>query len=219
MYPSGQGFINNVDCFNFDTLRWERKANAPDPGPSQVRIGSKAVYDPVSRRVFLQTGLTGSISSYDPASDSWQMHDSSSWTEYHMTAAIDPVRRVMVIIGEGRQYVLDLTSPSSGLSSLGATGATGIINNQAPGLVYDPVSDRFVAWHGGTNVYVLNMDTRVWTLVTPAASNTVVPGRGASVGTYGRFKYVPSKNVFVAVSRENENVFLYRLPNREQKGK
>ena len=32
-------------------------------------------------------------------------------------------------------------------------------------------------------------------------------------GTYGRFRYVPSLNVFVVVSGVDENVFVYRLDN------
>jgi hypothetical protein len=39
----------------------------------------------------------------------------------------------------------------------------------------------------------------------------VIPTSGASAGTYGRFRYVPSKNVFVVVNDIDEDVYIYRL--------
>jgi len=51
----------------------------------------------------------------------------------------------------------------------------------------------------------------VWTKVTPAVGNTVTPTGSAANGTYGRFRYVPSKDVFILVNSVDENVFVYRL--------
>lgn len=211
-YPSSSTSIPNVDCFNFGNLQWERKANAPS-GSTFTRIGSKAVYDPVDNRVYLQTGLGGDFSSYNPATNTWQIHDSSSFMEYETTAAIDPTRRVMVAIGRGGQFILNLNNPASGFSNLSSSGDNGIIGVDAPGLAYDPISDQFVAWHGGTDVYTLknNGSSWVWTRVRPAGTNTVVPTPAAIVGTYGRFRYIPSRNVFLAVNDVNENVYVYKV--------
>jgi hypothetical protein len=39
----------------------------------------------------------------------------------------------------------------------------------------------------------------------------VTPTSKEPNGTYGRFRYIPSKNVFIAVNRTSENVYFYRL--------
>jgi outer membrane protein assembly factor BamB len=71
------------------------------------------------------------------------------------------------------------------------------------------VSDRIVAWNGGGDVYTLNMDTMVWT--RHVASGTVIPTSQSGTGTYGRFQYIPSKNVFLGVNSIDENVYFYKL--------
>ena len=38
------------------------------------------------------------------------------------------------------------------------------------------------------------------------------PGPQTTLGTYGRWRYVPSKNVFIVVTSVDKNVFVYRLP-------
>src|SRR3989344_6043229 len=96
--------------------------------------------------------------------------------------------------------------------NMAASGANEIQGVGAPGLAYDPVSDRIVAWNGGGNVYVLNMDTLVWERRAPASSNTVTPPQiTAAGGTFGRFQYMPSKNAFIAVNATTENVYVYKL--------
>jgi hypothetical protein len=208
-YSSGQTGTNNTDCFNFDTLRWERKASVPSNGG--YIIGAKAVFDPVSQKVYHQTGLGGAFSSYDPATNTWQVQNAYSYMDYYLTAAIDPVRRKMIAVGVNQQVMWDLKNPTAGYTTLSTSGDTTITSAQSPGVVYDPVSDKFVAWSGGANVYTLNMDTRVWTRVAPASTNTVIPTAANNTGTYGRFRYIPSKNAFIVVNSIDENVFIYKL--------
>jgi hypothetical protein len=208
-YSDGQHGTNNTDCFNFDAKQWERKAAIPSTGTTT--IGSKAAYDPVSGRVYLQTGLGGTFSSYDPGTNTWTTLVSSSFMDYYLTAAIDPVRRKMVAVGIGQLRVLDLNNPSAGWSDLSTSGDMTIVNAQAPGFVYDPVSDRFVGWSGGASVYTLNMDTRIWSKLPLAAGNSTTPTAAAGDGTYGRFRYIPSKNAFIVVNSIDEDVFFYKL--------
>jgi hypothetical protein len=137
---------------------------------------------------------------------------------YQWTGAIDSKRRKFVAIGGGEVYSWDIgASGSLTARVLNTTGATEIISSgnfadgRPPGFVYDPVTDTFVAWNGGANVYTLNMDSLKWTKVTPASTNTVVPTAGDANGTFGRFRYSPKKNIFVVVSNVDQNVYLYKL--------
>jgi len=37
-----------------------------------------------------------------------------------------------------------------------------------------------------------------------------MPTAAEDRGTFGRFRYVPSRDVFIVVNRTNENVYIYR---------
>jgi hypothetical protein len=45
----------------------------------------------------------------------------------------------------------------------------------------------------------------------PAPTNTITPTAPNQNGTYGRFRYVPSKNVFIVVNSVDENVYFYKF--------
>ncbi|MCX7745338.1 MAG: right-handed parallel beta-helix repeat-containing protein [Clostridia bacterium] len=216
MWPSGQG-ARNLDAFNFDTQKWEHKASLPNGG-------GFTAYDPVTGHVFSHSYANGGyLSEYDPVNDIWTPRGniySEGWMSFY-TAAIDPVNRKMVAVGNqelnpGEILVWDLSKSGNLTSSrLKTTGATEIDRTTCPGFDYDPVSKKLVAWSGGTDVYTLDMKTLVWTKITPPSSNTVIPSKSQEYGTYGRFRYIPSKNAFIAVNAINENVYVYKLPNTQ----
>jgi hypothetical protein len=86
-----------------------------------------------------------------------------------------------------------------------------MVSTNCPGLAYDSVVGKFVAWSGGTDVFVFDLANKSWTKVTPASSNKVIPTPAQNNGTFGRFRYIKSRNLFIAVNRTNENVFFYKL--------
>jgi hypothetical protein len=172
-----------------------------------------SAYDPVTGHIFANGPASyNSLMEYDPTSNAWTQRGSNS-VSYGMVAAIDSKRRRMVAIGNGIAYMFPLTqSGTITRQTLNTTGATEIQSGaDYPGFEYDPVSDRFVAWNGGPSVYTLNMDTLVWTKVAPATTNSVIPTNPPPAGTFGRFRYVPSKNVFIVVNDIDQNVFIYKL--------
>jgi hypothetical protein len=210
LYSDSSG-SSNTDCFDFDALRWERKAVIPSTGDT---FGSKAVYDPISGKVYLQTGFGGTFSSYDPTANKWTTLISNSSMDYYLVGAVDPVRRKLVMAGSGQLRVLDLLNPGAGFSTVSSSGDMTVVNAQAPGFVYDPVSDRFIGWNGGADVFSLNMDTMVWSRISPASGNSTVPTAPNDSGTYGRFRYIPSKNAFIVVNSVDEDVFIYKLSSQ-----
>jgi hypothetical protein len=56
---------------------------------------------------------------------------------------------------------------------------------------------------------VLDLQSSNWTVVTGTGDD---PGPPASNGTFGRFRYSPSRNVFVVVSGTQRNVSLWKPP-------
>jgi hypothetical protein len=210
MYPAALPPVGNVDCLNFESRLWERKANAIVYG-----IGAFSAYDPVTGRVWVHGAGGSYLASFDPRKNQWYPHGRLAIEErgifFEPTAEIDPVRRKMVAIGDGTVLVWDLAQ--SGMiraKELVTTGDTGILFSKSPGLAYDPVIKKFVAWSGGGDVFELDLDEARWSKHSPGPGNKVVPGPPTKRGTFGRFRYVPSKNVYVVVSDINENVFIYR---------
>ena len=94
-----------------------------------------------------------------------------------------------------------------------ATASTGdqtIVNSGDPTLSYDNVSGKLLGWAGGSDVYALDLSTHNWEKVAAAAGNPVTPTDPTAAGVFGRWRYVPAKNVFVVVNAINENVFVYK---------
>jgi hypothetical protein len=214
-YPSGLGDNStpNVDCLNFDTRQWERRADALTWG-----LGAVSEYDPVTGHVWMH-GVAGGgfLAEFDYQLNRWIAHGreriEDAWLDYMMTAAIDPVKRKFVAVGAGNVYVWDLSSSSTiRATQVSTTGGAAVVNADSPGLAYDPMIRKIVAWSGGADVYALDLDARRWTRIRPAASNKHVPPAAEERGTFGRFRYIASKNVYIVVNRVHENVFIYKLP-------
>ncbi len=212
-YQSGQTGTQHVDAFNFGSGTWETQKFA-DTLANNL-IGSITAVDSKTGHVWQHGGLSSWLIEFDPAANTWTAHG-DQWTgtylDYYKTADIDPKRRKLVAVGNGEVWSWDIAATGSITGvKLTTTGATGILGSNSPGFVYDPSVDKFVAWKGGADVYTLDMDTLVWTQMTPAATNTVTPTGPNSNGTFGRFRYSPSKNAFVAVNAVDQDVYLYKL--------
>ena len=135
-----------------------------------------------------------------------RVSSASAYVDYRLTCAIDTRRRKFVLIGAGVQLV-DLNTGA--LTTMATSNAPPFVGTtQSPGLAYDPVADRIVAWHGGGNVYALNMDTGVWTQVASGPGPT---SSAPNQGTFGRWGYVPAYRVFVMLNSIDENAWVFRL--------
>ncbi len=208
------GFDDNLTfIFDFQSSKWIKETN-PTPNPS---IGAIAIYDKVADKVWMHNAGKGTfMSEFNPKKREWTNRgtmwtESDGWIGYYWSGAIDPIRRKLIAIGNGNLYLWDLSKKGDIANTKPiTTGATEVLSMKSPGFQYDPVSDQFIAWNGGANIYTLDIDTMKWTKVPPAPSNTVIPTSAAEMGTFGRFRYVPSRNVFITVNRVNENVYIYR---------
>jgi hypothetical protein len=178
-------------------------------------IGSISAHDSLTGKLWHHGCLSheGSLVAYDHITDTWSGPYGQHYVEYYATAAIDPARHIMVATGGSKNdkvLVWDLNHPGSPKEPR-TTGPRTLESAQAPGFVYDPAIGKFVGWAGGPSVYVLDPASWEWRRIDPASDNAVVPSAPNESGTYGRFRYIPSKNAFILVNRTDENVYLYRL--------
>jgi hypothetical protein len=194
--------------FDFVALKWTRTSD------SQFNTIPYAAYDPVTKSVF--THRYARFYEHDVVADTWVVRGSyGPGISGNFTSVIDPITRKFILIGSGVFAWYDMTQAGNWeLTFVPTTGDTAPNSGNSPGLAYDPTTQRVIAWIGGTDVYSLNTTTRVWKKLPAAASNMADPGLPTHTGTNGRFRYIPSKNLFIVVNSVTSNVFLYKLaPN------
>jgi uncharacterized membrane protein YgcG len=208
-YQSGQTGTNHVDCYDFDAMKWETQRFA-DVGGNH--IGAISAVDPVTRHLWYHAAFSANLMELDPDKNQWTQRGGSYYLDYYKTAEIDPKRKRFVAIGKGDVMSWDIGAAGTiAPTKLTTTGATDIVAAPSPGLAYDSASDRLVAWKGGADVYSLNLDTLVWTQLPPAPTNAVTPTAPNGNGTFGRFRYMPSKNAFILVNSADGSVYVYKL--------
>jgi len=225
LFTSGGSTWKTGDC-NGGTWLFDFGAATPVEGwqnIAQDKAGCAQVsaYDSLTGHVLYTSGT--SIVSFNPdnLTDPWTTLYNGVDFSFYYTAALDPERRKYVVVG-GNDFgktgqTLSFSLPdnfSEGTVTGGqlvTTGANEIEKSDGIGLEYDLVSDRFVGWNGSEQLYTLNMDTATWARHAAAATNLVIPSSPEKNGTWGRFRYIPSKNAFVVVNRIDGNVFFYKL--------
>jgi hypothetical protein len=213
LFQSGIG-DNHSYKFDFDTLEWETVVDLiPMRG-----IGSFSAWDTVTETFWQHsTGGASYMMQFDPATDTWTARgdinsEKQTFIPGGSTAVIDPVRRKFISVGSDVVRVWDISVAGflEKHTILSTTGDTEITSVKYPGLDYDSDTGQIVAWGGGADIYVLDIDAAIWTKVPPAIENTVTPTSAETNGTYGRFRYMPALKAFIVVNRTNENVFIYK---------
>ena len=199
-------FGTDTWTYSFISNSWRQRIHSganPTANP-----GAVASYDPVTKRVFVQDRRR--LFAFDSAANSYTALSGDNCCDirnYSQTSVIDPVRRKMVVLGQGDAYIYDLTGANGyQQQNLITTGGSAVINQDYPGLAYDPVTDRIVAWVGGNVVYSLNLDTRVWTSVSNASGPAAVFN-----GTFKRWAYSAASGVFVVLNDVDANASVFRL--------
>jgi hypothetical protein len=151
--------------------------------------------------------------SYDPVADTWTTRSTSFGMDDNKNAVVDPVRKKYFLhtnASGATLYWYDVSSPTATsltIQSAQTTGCSGFIGNYQAGMEYDPIQDRIVGWSGGNTVYILNPDTFSCTTSSSSGGPTTVSAQG----TWGRFRYSPSLNVFAVCNSVNENCYSLRL--------
>ncbi len=208
LYPSGQTGTDKTHCFDFQTNAWVLKGNAPSSG-----IGSVSGVDPETGVAWLQAGgNNGGFAEWNAGSNTWKPHGTyaKGWFEYYSTAAAG--RGKLLAFGQGKLVQWDLKKPEAPAVDLVMVGEAPPESISNPGFTFDTKRGWFVAWNGGTSVYVFEIGAKVWKKVTIASTNKVTPTAAAKTGTYGRFQYVASKDVYIGVNGTSEDVYFFRLP-------
>ncbi|MBW8889510.1 MAG: hypothetical protein JF616_17280 [Fibrobacteres bacterium] len=213
MFPSGQVGTDATHCFDFETSAWERKGAG-----AKGSIGGISGVDESTGKVYMHTsGSNARLLIWDPKSDTWSAHANypDGWFGYYFTGSVGG--GYFIAIGtdnNGKASVLtwNLASPDAAPRISDAPADVEPAAKPNPGFTYDSKRNLFVAWAGGAQLWTYNPVSSGWDKVPVSLTNKVVPTSAESLGTFGRFRYVPSKDVFVGVNRTSENVWIFRMP-------
>jgi hypothetical protein len=205
-------FGNETWTFDFGTMKWHHMS--PGGTRPQGEAGMLTAYDPNTGLIFLHDRRY--LYSYDFGTNTYtRLSNSLATLGYHMTATIDPKRRKFVIVGfdsvaaAGRVYMYDIGPGSTyQKQTVATTGESSIVGRAYPGLDYDPMTDRIVAWSGGDTVYSLSLDTRAWTATTYGGGPGPVGYHG--YGSFGRWRFSPTSGVFVLVNDYAQDAYVLR---------
>ncbi|MHC4915505.1 MAG: Kelch domain-containing protein [Planctomycetota bacterium] len=215
-FPASKGG-KTMWAYDFEEKKWEEKGQTQAGG-----IGAYSALDPVTGRVYVRgTNWGTGLCWWNAKTNEWKNITGrvNHRTDYSKTAAIDPLARRFFGIGRKLIYKYEFGAGGNGTKvkqdKITTGGPQDLVESTCPGLSYDPVLDRIVGWKGGTDVWVLDLEKLEWEKVEAAAANKVTPAAPVKNGTYGRWRYIPSKNAYVVVSGVKQNVFFYRLTKRE----
>ncbi|AKF03760.1 hypothetical protein [Sandaracinus amylolyticus] len=196
----GAQWCNGMDAQLYDpaTATWER---VPVPAASMYPHVALA-YD---RDRGVIVSAPGSLWIFDPAVRALTRIADAPIDSFNVTATIDTRRRRFAAFGNGVYWELDLATNT--ISRPALTGCEAALAQPAPGFVYDSAGDQYVTWGGGDDVVLIDPETHVCTTLTFQDG----PGPQVTQGTFGRFAYFPTHDVFVLVNAASQNVFALRL--------
>lgn len=214
-YPSAQSQTSVTNCLDPVTLKWSRAADLP------TKVGARgSISLDAAGNAWSVPGQGGYIGKYDPTTDSWTTYGYSNY-DSRGGADVDRKRHQLHVLypSLGNPYTVrrwNLAAPLSLTATptynvMSTTGDAPVTQaDQRPGFVYADKLDRFYAWNGGRDMYSLDPLTGVWTRLSATGDD---PGAQQTTGTFGRFRYVPSRGVFVLVNDANKNVYIYKPAN------
>lgn len=196
--------------YSFATGTWTRRGDMPLMGFSANDAeGAYAVWDQVSGLAFVDTRI--GLASMDDATGTWTVlnNQGGHYRCLSQTAIVDPIRRFIYSVGCGQMWRWNIANVASipAPTSISSTGGGGCVSATAPGLAWDSVNQRVTMWCGSGAIHTLNATTNVWTTTTLTPS----PGGQNSNGTYKRFAYSQTSQVFVLVNTMAGNAYAARL--------
>jgi len=222
----GGYYTSRVHLLDLDTLTWTLK-NVVNEGKN----ARTSIYDP-SRDLFWSLGIgVVKLSSFDPDGNSnkgeWTTHGSSFATPSSMISEYDPVRDLMIVHNriDDELWAFDLGNPDKQKIILNSQGDLECLEYTRPAIVWNPDEALFVVWGNtlgtipATDVCTVapppgdwRKEPWIWTRI-PASPATATPGINHN-GVYSKFRYVPSKKVFVVGTNYYGDVYAYRLGKR-----
>ncbi|KKO48509.1 hypothetical protein VT06_11535 [Arsukibacterium sp. MJ3] len=203
------GRADNITwLFDPATQRWH-KDHATGDIPRGA-FGVVAAYDSKTGLVFLHNRAALYSYQYQRAGGVYKRLNDEGGLGLGVNAAVDPVNRKMLIIGQKKQILYDLTAESGYQRTRPPLkgDAEFIQQFSAPGLTYNSKDGHFYAWPGDGKLYKFDLATLSWQGMAIAGD----PGPQVRHGTFGRFAYVKALDGFVLLNNPRQPAYFLKLP-------
>jgi hypothetical protein len=193
------------------TLTWTRMDPTLGVRENVYTDINYADYDAQSKLVYFYIADNDVLAAYSADTNTTMelLYQQSPGNGYHSNGVLDPKRHLFFILGGGVAASYDLTTSPPTFRNFNSqtVGCSGVQNMSYPGLAYDPVQDKIVGWAGGDTVYLFDTPTLTCTAVTYPGG----PPLQQVNGTFGRWRYFPSLNLFALVNDWAQNAYTLRL--------
>lgn len=211
---------------NLASLTWADKNPGGTAYPSTTSGGGNntCAYDSVTQKAYcLAPDSAYKLMAYDPSENTWAQLANDLVTGNTQTAAIDPERRIMLMVGQSSNFSgglkifavslsdytsQDWTATSSGCSAMDVS---------YPGVTYDSRRKEFALYpNTGDTVYTYNPDTRecvAQAFASGPLSSSLTDGINVGEpGIFGRFTYSAASNKYVVWNNPSADAYTLALP-------
>ncbi len=194
--------------FNPATKHWSK--DTPVGDIPRGAFGVVAAYDSKTGLVFLHNRAALYSYRYKHGGGVYRKLNNEGGLGLGVNAAIDPVNRKMLIIGNKTQVLYDLTAESGyKRQRLPLKEDAGFIQQfPAPGLTYNSKDGHFYAWPGDGKLYKFDLASLSWQGVVIEGD----PGPQVRHGTFGRFAYVAELDGFILLNNPRQPAYFLKLP-------
>ncbi len=223
MFGNGSPWDAAAWLFDPDRRAWQRRAEAPSSGYAAAAV------HPETGTVFVR--ISNRFMEYDPRADRWAVHIQRDGWHGWGTAVIDPKTNRFFQLTKDAVFFLDLDGlktadrgrwcrhPTEGCWSKAPAHGDSMPEGPPAGFARDPASGRILAWAGGPTVWSFDPESFRWTRLP--SDEGPAPERwrkredrmqSKSRGVYGRWRYLPTRDVFIGVNATDDNVWIYKPP-------
>ncbi|MBR9699935.1 hypothetical protein GOV09_05750 [Candidatus Woesearchaeota archaeon] len=207
-----------IDCYSLETKKWTARAFTDVPYGSH-----NAAVDSEGNIWTHGIGTNGRLAKLDTSTNTWTPHTIHpwGWWNYGTTLRIDTNNNNAYSLGSdprnsGKAILVkwDLDNPNNPLEELDYTSPPEMPLFSADSFEFHPASGKFFAYVNGKDVYVLDVNTLEFTKYIGSGEEPAIETDyyGNKFPVYGRFRYVPSKNIFVLAGAVTDDVFIYIPP-------
>lgn len=212
MYSDASNGGAIMQRLDMETRTWDT-GGAP---PISFFDGVLSARHPINGKIWAHGNASGAyLVELDPITETWIGHNDGAVNDapgLDMTAVIHPAYHRMYAFGAGKCRYWELAPGPQNAITFTATGDQTVVDDIAPGCVWDYAAGKIVCWAGGSTVYEFDPTSSGggFTAMDADAGNTVTPPTDHATGVWGRFAYFPGLNIYALCNDVDENVFLYR---------
>ncbi len=207
-YPTGVAGDVTTFLLSMSGLTWAQKdpVNGTPVTGNCCNYQSFADYDPVTDLVWYTDVYD--LWTYNSHTNTQTLLSAVSNEHSHINCVVDYDARKFTCFGDSFIEQVDMTATTPTLTDITSqtSGCTALTASAYPGLAYDPVQKKVVAWMGGNTVYLFDSNT----LACSSQSFTGGPVQ-ANQGTFNRFRYFPGLGVFAVVNKSTANAYVLRM--------